>query len=138
MAVITEAVRPFFQKIASVRPPRRAPRVKQRRETAALSTKATWRLRYAIKIKAIAQATVDILLKRKKNASLRCGSRCFTKSIVETEASDVRAELTEDIAAERMATIRKPFRMCGTSVIMKMGKTKSLALMPGRDSGSGI
>ncbi len=29
--------------------------------------------------------------------------------MVETEARDVSAELTEDMAAERMATIRKPF-----------------------------
>jgi hypothetical protein len=31
------------------------------------------------------------------------------KSIVETEASDVMAELMDDIAAARMATMRKPF-----------------------------
>ena len=29
-------------------------------------------------------------------------------------------ELTEDIAAERMATMRNPFKRCGTSVIMKI------------------
>ena len=76
-----------------------------------------------MKISAAAQATVEILLKRRKKDSLRCGRKCLTKSIVETEARDVRAELTEDIAAERMATIRKPFRICGTSVIMKMGNS---------------
>ena len=58
--------------------------------------------------------------------------------MVETEAREVIAELIEDIAAERIATMRKPFKMCGTSVIMKMGKIKSLDLMPGRASGSGI
>ena len=47
--------------------------------------------------------------KRKKKVSLRPGRRCLTKSIVETEAREVRAELTEDMAAERMATIRNPF-----------------------------
>src|SRR3974390_3209563 len=87
-----------------------------------------------------AQATVESLLKRRKNSSLRCGSACLTTSMVETEAREVRAELTEDMAAERMATIRKPFSTCGTSVIMKMGKMKSLAVMPepGRVSGNGI
>ena len=60
--------------------------------------------------------------------------------MVETEAREVSAELTEDMAADRMATIRKPFSRCGTSVIMKMGKMKSLAVMPepGRVSGRGI
>src|SRR5882724_3521777 len=93
-----------------------------------------------MKINATAQTTVEILLKRRKKASVRCGSRCFTKSMVETDAREVRAELTEDIAAERMATIRNPFRMCGTSVIIKMGNTKSFAFMPepARGSGSGI
>ena len=65
---------------------------------------------------------------------------CFRKSIVDTEAKDVRAELTEDIAAARIATIKKPFNRCGTSVIIKIGKMKSFALIPepGRGSGSGI
>jgi len=83
---------------------------------------------------------VETLLKRRKKLSLRAGMTCLTKSMVETDARAVRAELTEDIAAERMATIRKPFSRCGTSVIMKMGKTKSLAVMPepGRVSGRAI
>ena len=60
--------------------------------------------------------------------------------MVETEARDVSAELTDDIAADRMATIRNPFSRCGTSVIMKMGNMKSLAVIPepGRVSGRGI
>src|SRR5213592_1557083 len=91
-------------------------------------------------MRAPAQTTVESLLKRKKKASLRRGSRCFTKSIVDTEASDVRAELTEDMAAERIATIKKPFNRWGTSVIMKIGKMKSKARIPepGLGSGSGI
>jgi hypothetical protein len=60
------------------------------------------------------------------------------KSIVETDASEVMAELMDDIAAARIATMRKPFRRCGTSVSMKIGKMKSFDLMPGRASGSGI
>ena len=64
----------------------------------------------------------------------------LTKSIVETEASAVSAELTEDMAADKIATIKNPLSKCGTSVIMKIGKMKSLALMPepGRGSGRGI
>jgi len=62
-----------------------------------------------VKIKAAAQKTVEYLLKRRKKISLRPGRRCLTKSIVETEAREVRAELTEDMAAERIATIRNPF-----------------------------
>src|SRR3954454_20999704 len=93
-----------------------------------------------MKMRATAQTIVESLLNRRKKDSLRCGRKCLTKSMVETEAKDVRAELTEDMAAERMATIRNPFSTCGTSVIMKMGKIKSLALMPepGLGSGSGI
>ena len=41
--------------------------------------------------------------------------------MVETEAKAARAELTDDIAAERMATIRNPFRIGGTAVRIKMG-----------------
>ena len=65
---------------------------------------------------------------------------CGSVAIVETDANEVRAELTEDIAAERTATIRKPRSSTGTSVIMKMGKIKSLAAMPepGRTCGKGI
>jgi hypothetical protein len=33
----------------------------------------------------------------------------------------VSAELTEDIAAARMATISKPFNRCGAPVSMKIG-----------------
>src|SRR5512135_2515376 len=89
---------------------------------------------------AAAHPTVEYLLKRKKKPSLRFGSACFTKSIVETDASEVSAELTEDIAADKMATMRNPRRTCGTSVIMKMGKMKSFALIPepGRGSGKAI
>src|SRR5216684_4817308 len=103
----TGSARPFFQKSASPKPPRRAPLVSPRREKAAFNTKATSRLRYATAISAAPQITVEYLLKRKKKSSLRLWpARGLTKSIVETEASEVRAELTEDIAAERMATIR--------------------------------
>ncbi len=88
-------------------------------------------------MRAAAQNTVEILLTRRKNASDFPGSAFLRKSIVETEASEVSAELTEDIAAASIATISSPFRTCGTAVNMKMGKMKSLALMPlpGRISG---
>ena len=99
--------------------------------------KAFW-LASATRIKANPHTTVENLLIRKKKLSLRFGASGFTKSMVETDASEVRAELTEDIAADRIATIRKPFSKCGTSVTMNVGKMKSLALMPGRGSGSGI
>ena len=58
--------------------------------------------------------------------------------MVETEASEVSAELTEDIAAERIATIKNPFNTCGASVIMKIGKMKSWAGECGRGVGKGI
>ena len=83
-----------------------------------------------MKIKAMAQNTVEILLKRRKNSSLFFGIKCLTKSIVETDASDVSAELTDDIAADKIATIRNPRKRCGTSVIMKIGNTKSFDVMP--------
>src|SRR5205814_2631895 len=109
---------------------------------AAFRTNSTFRLRYATTTRFAAQKTVDHLLKRRKNSSdregarsLRAPSRGFTKSIVETDASEVNAELTDDMAAERIATMRKPLSQCGTSVSMKIGKTKSFALMPGRVSG---
>src|SRR5438874_4929845 len=121
--VITERARPRFQNTARIKPPRSAPLVNPRNENAAFNTKSTCRLRDAMKINAPAQTTVEILLNRRKKPSLFLGKRWVTKSIVETEERDVRAELTDDIAAERMATMRKPRSTCGTSVIMKMGKT---------------
>src|SRR5882672_4354037 len=138
--VTTGVARPGRQKIASARPPSSAPLVRPRSSNAAFRTKATCRLKEAIKIRAPAQTTVETLLKRKKNASLRRGNACLTKSMVDTEAKDVSAELTEDIAADKMATIKNPFKTWGTFVRMKIGKTKSLAVMrePGRVSGSGI
>jgi hypothetical protein len=62
------------------------------------------------------------LLNRRKKPSDFAGKSFLAKSIVETEASEVRAELTEDIAAARMATMSSPFKMCGTAVNMKIGK----------------
>ena len=112
--------------------------MRPRREKAALRTKVTSRVSHAVPTSTAAQKTVEYLLKRRKYSSSRPFTIWRTKSIVETEASAVIAELIEDIAAERIATMRKPFRRCGTSVIMKMGKMKSLDLMPGRASGSGI
>src|SRR5262249_4817666 len=121
-------------------PPASAPLVRPRSEKAALSTNSTLRLNEATRMRITAQNMVELLLKRRKKRSLRLGQRCFMKSIVETEANEVSAELTEDIAAARIATIRNPFRTCGTSVIIKIGNTKSLALIPdpGRGSGRGI
>ena len=109
MPVMTGIARPFFQNTASARPPSSAPLVRPRNEKAAFKTNSTWRLREATRIRAAAQATVETLLKRKKNDSLRCGNTCLTKSMVETDASEVRAELTEDMAADKIATIKKPF-----------------------------
>src|SRR5262249_48618148 len=80
----------------------------------------------------------EVLLKRRKKSSPRCRKTGLTKSIVDTEARDVSAELTEDIAAARMATIRNPRNQCGTSVSMKTGKMKSFAWIPGRDCGNAI
>src|SRR5207302_1236726 len=138
--VITGMARPFFQNTAIARPPSSAPLVRPRNENAAFNTNSTLRLKYAIKISATAHTTVESLLNRKKNASLLCGRACLTKSIVDTEASDVSAELTDDIAADKIATIKNPFSKCGTSVTINMGKMKSLALMPepGRGSGKAI
>src|SRR5207245_11676227 len=111
--------------------------VRPRKEKAALSTNSTWRLKYAMKINAPAHATVEILLNRRKKLSLFLDNICLIKSIVETDESEVSAELTDDIAAERTATIRNPRSTCGASVIIKIGKTKSLALIPDPDLGSG-
>ena len=119
--VTTGAAGPRFQKSAINRPPSKAPLVNPRSLKAASRTKATSRLKYATKINAPAQAMVEILLKRRKKDSDRSGNIFLTKSIVETEASEVSAELTEDIAAARMATMSKPFNRCGAPVSMKIG-----------------
>ena len=64
----------------------------------------------------------------------------MTKSIVETEASEVRAELTEDIAADRMATMRKPFSRCGHFGHHEDGKDEVVGVdaEPGAVPGRGI
>src|SRR5882724_1718665 len=93
---------------AMIRLPRRAPLVKPRSENAALSTNSTWRESQATSTSTTAQPMVEALLKRRKNASLRPGDRGLRKSIVETDASAVMAELMEDMAAARIATMRKP------------------------------
>jgi hypothetical protein len=95
---------------ASIKPPTSAPLVRPRRENAAFRTNSTRRLQYAVTTSSMAQSTVEALLNRKKNASSRSRDSGFTKSIVDTEASEVSAELTEDIAADRIATIKNPFR----------------------------
>src|SRR5438093_2899244 len=77
MPVMIGRERPFFQNTARARPPSSAPLVRPRKEKAAFKTNSTCRLKYAIKIKAAAQATVEALLKRKKKPSLRCGKRCL-------------------------------------------------------------
>src|SRR5688572_20040518 len=119
-----------LQKSATISEPSSAPAVNPRREKAASRTNFTWRVAKAVRTSIPAQNTVEYLLKRRKYSSSRRLAIGFTKSIVETEASDVMAELIDDIAAERIATMRKPFKMCGTSVTMKMGKMKSFDLMP--------
>src|SRR5216117_1517170 len=108
MPVMTGALRLFLENTASVRPPSSAPLVSPRKEKAAFNTNSTCRLKYATKMSAPAHTTVEVLLNCRKKASLRRGIACLTKSIVETDASEVRAELTEDMSADRIATIRKP------------------------------
>jgi len=63
-----------------------------------------------------------VLAERRKYSSSRPFTICRTKSIVETGREPVIAELIDDIAAERIATIRHPFSRCGTSVSMKSEK----------------
>ncbi len=66
---------------------------------------------------------VEYLLKRKYQSSLlRPPVSGLTKSMVETEASAERVELTEDMAAERMATMISPFSKFGMTEMMKIGK----------------
>src|SRR5689334_24167692 len=98
------------QKSAMISAPRSAPAVSPRNENAAFKTNVTSRVSHAVNTSIAAQNTVEYLLKRRKYSSLRSFTICFTKSIVDTEASAVIAELIEDIAADRIATIRKPFR----------------------------
>src|SRR4051812_28620249 len=91
------------QNRAMINEPSKAPAVRPRSENAALSTKVTSRVSHAVKTSTPAQNTVEYLLNRRKYSSLRPFSSgiCFTKSIVDTEASAVIAELIEDIAADR-------------------------------------
>src|SRR6185503_2381302 len=91
-----------FQNSATIRLPSKAPLVSPRSENAAFRTNGTWRVSQATPIRAAAQKTVELRLKRRKNSSSRPGRKRFTKSIVETEASAVSAELMLDIAAERI------------------------------------
>src|SRR6186997_2106386 len=93
---MTEMALPRFQNTARNNPPSKAPLVSPRSLKAMSRTKVTSRLRYATKIKAAAQKMVEILLKLRKYASDFRGNIFFTKSMVETDASDVSAELTED------------------------------------------
>ncbi|HTA31508.1 MAG TPA: hypothetical protein VK731_13535, partial [Candidatus Cybelea sp.] len=67
------------------------------------------RLAEATAMSTAPQSTVEILLNRRKKTSDFSGKSFLAKSIVETEASEVRAELTEDMAAARMATMSRPF-----------------------------
>src|SRR3954454_11474022 len=99
--VTNGAARPGRENTARANPAAKAPLVRPRKEKAVFKTNSTWRLSEATRIRATAHATVESLLNRRKKASLLPGIHCFTKSIVETEDREVRAELTEDIAAER-------------------------------------
>src|SRR5205823_640762 len=118
----TGRARAFFQHKTSSKLPSNEPPVRPRRENAALSTYSTSRLREATTINGVAHTTVDALQKFRKNPSLRPTRESgLTKSIVETDASDVSAELTDDMDADKMATMRKPFSTCGTAVIMNIG-----------------
>src|SRR5262245_36591727 len=125
MARTTGRALPLRQNTASAKPPTSAPLVRPRSENAVFKTNSTCRLKYATKTSTAAQATVEVLLNARKKDSVRPCNTGLTKSIVETEANEVRAELTEDIAAARIATMRKPLSRCGASVSMKIGKIKS-------------
>src|SRR5436190_22594233 len=102
------------QNSASNKLPSSAPLVKPRTSIAAFRTNGTLRVSHATPISAAAQNTVEFRLKRKKNSSSLRGQSRFTKSIVETDDKAVKAELILDIAAESIATIRKPRNRCGT------------------------
>src|ERR1043165_1747341 len=111
MAVTTRRELLFFHKRVRSKLPSSAPAVRPRRAKAASRTDGLFRVRKATKISAAAQKIVEVLLKRRKNSSSRARlNRFFITSMVETEARAVSAELTLDIAAERMATMRKPLR----------------------------
>src|SRR3954469_12105262 len=122
MAMTTGTELALRQRSVSVKLPRSAPAVRPRRAKAASRTEGLLRVRKATRMSAPAQKMVERLLKRRKNSSSRARlRRFFITSIVETEARAVIAELTLDIAAERIATMRKPFKTCGTAVTMKIG-----------------
>src|SRR5580658_7215022 len=122
MPRMTGVAAPRFHHTAKINPPSSAPLVRPRREKAVSTTKGRCRLAEATAMSTAPHATVEILLKRRKKSSDLPGSHFLAKSIVETEASEVRAELTEDMAAARIATMSRPFKTCGTPVNMKMGK----------------
>src|SRR5580698_3263345 len=138
MPRMTGVEEPRFHHSASSNPPNSAPLVKPRNEKAVSTTFGRARLAEATTISTAPHSTVETLLKRRKKPSDLSGNSFLAKSIVETEASEVKAELTEDMAAARIATMSSPFKMCGTAVNMKMGKMKSSALipLPGRTSGT--
>src|ERR1700734_197300 len=108
----------LFHEMARIKPPNRAPLVKPRSEKAVSSTNGRCRLKDATTISTTPHTTVETLLKRRKNSSDLPGSIFLAKSIVETDANEVMAELTEDIAAARMATMSRPFKICGAAVNM--------------------
>src|SRR5687768_17608605 len=109
MAITTGVEDPFRQRSVSIKLPSSAPAVSPRNAKAALRTESFLRVRNATRINAPAQNTVESLLKRRKNASSRARFiKFFIMSIVDTDASAVIAELTLDIAAERIATIKNP------------------------------
>ena len=109
MPVMTGMLRPFFQNTARARPPTSAPPVSPRKAKAAFKTKSTFRLRYAPKLTP-GPGQSRPLAEPQEEGSLFRGT-WFTKSIVDTEARAVSAELTEDMAADSIATIKNPRNM---------------------------
>src|SRR6266540_3614125 len=122
MPAMTGVALPFFRTSAHSKPPSIAPLVRPVRANAAFKTNGISRLAYATTTNPSAHATVERLLNFRKYSSLRSTDRYpWITSIVETDASAESAELTDDMAADRMATIKRPFMIGGTAVRIKMG-----------------
>ena len=113
---------PLLLTIESTIPPNNAPLVSPTRLNAALITEVISRLRNATTTSIPPQNTVAQRLTRSPAAS----SFCFPakpRSIVETEANALSAELTDDIAAAKMPTNSNPLMPTGASASMKIGNT---------------
>src|SRR5215212_4851873 len=85
------------QNSAMINEPSNAPAVSPRSEKAALRTKRTSRETHATPTSTAAQKTVEYVLNFKKYSSSFPFTICLMKSIVETDARAVIAELIDDI-----------------------------------------